>query len=93
MLSWRCFVFISRNPADLGGRLFTISSVAAFLGTVFYNLPDGPESITTRFNVLFMTALVLVLFPYLSVSHATGDKVWKSFSFVLWISDLGLLLQ
>lgn len=75
MLSWRCFVFVTRNPADVGGRLFTISCVAGFLGIVFYNLADGPESITTRFNVLFMTALVLILFPYLSVSHATADKV------------------
>ena len=75
MLSWRSAAFIVRNPAAVGGRLFTISWVAAFVGTVFYNIPDTPQSISTRFNVLFMSALVLVLFPYLSVSFATADKV------------------
>ena len=75
MLGWRSAAFVTRNPASIGGRLFTIAWVAAFVGTVFYNIPDTPQSISTRFNVLFMTTLVLILFPYLSVSHATADKV------------------
>ena len=63
------------NPAAVGGHLFAIPWLTDAVGVVFDNIPDTPQSISTRFNVLFVSTLVLIPFPYLSVSHATADKV------------------
>ncbi|GMH40070.1 hypothetical protein BSKO_07974 [Bryopsis sp. KO-2023] len=74
LLSWRTFLSLTRNPSDVSGRMLTATWIATFIGAIFYDLPKDASGMLTRFQVLFLVMIILILFPYLSVALVTSDR-------------------
>lgn len=73
-LTWRSLLNVTRNPADVAGRMLTFTYVGAFIGAVFYNMPDSLASVQTRLNIIFNTASFFMFIPYTSMSLFTSDR-------------------
>ncbi len=48
MLVIREFKAVTRNPADVAGRMLLFSWVSIFIGLIFYDLPDTMSSLRSR---------------------------------------------
>lgn len=79
---WRQFVAcfgrellsVTRNPADVAGRVLTFTWVGILTGVLFYDLPGDATSVQRRLNLVFSNLAFLVLMPYISMSLYTADK-------------------
>jgi hypothetical protein len=79
---WRQFVAcfgrellsVTRNPADVAGRVLTFTWVGILTGVLFYDLPGDASSVQRRLNLVFSNLAFLVLMPYISMSLYTADK-------------------
>jgi hypothetical protein len=67
-LTWRECVKVTRNPADVAGRLLTFTWVALLVGLIYYDLPTDAGSIRQRLNLLFATLCFFVLMPFVNMS-------------------------
>lgn len=67
-LAWRECVKVTRNPADVAGRLLTFTWVALLVGLIYYDLPTDAGSIRQRLNLLFATLCFFVLMPFVNMS-------------------------
>jgi hypothetical protein len=67
-LTWRECVKVTRNPADVAGRLITFTWVALLVGLIYYDLPTDAGSIRQRLNLLFATLCFFVLMPFVNMS-------------------------
>jgi hypothetical protein len=67
-LTWRECVKVTRNPADVAGRLLTFTWVALLVGLIYYDLPMDAGSIRQRLNLLFATLCFFVLMPFVNMS-------------------------
>lgn len=65
---------ITRNPADVAGRIMTFTWVGILTGILFYNLPGDASSLQRRLNLVFSNLAFLCLMPYISMSLYTADK-------------------
>jgi hypothetical protein len=65
---------ITRNPADVAGRMLTFSWVALLMGMLYYNMPPDARSLRGRLNLLFNGLVFFCLMPYVSMSLYTADK-------------------
>lgn len=65
---------VTRNPADVAGRILTFTWVGLLTGILFYNLPGDSSSLQRRLNLVFSNLAFLVLMPYISMSLYTADK-------------------
>lgn len=65
---------VTRNPADVAGRIMTFTWVAILTGILFYNLPGDATSLQRRLNLVFSNLAFLCLMPYISMSLYTADK-------------------
>ncbi|CAD7703071.1 unnamed protein product [Ostreobium quekettii] len=74
LLSWRTFLSMTRNPADVSLRMLTFTWVGALFGLVFYGLPQDASSLYPRLNIGFMATTFLMLFPYISISLMVSDR-------------------
>jgi ATP-binding cassette subfamily G (WHITE) protein 2 len=77
-LYWRSFLNITRNPADVAGRMLTFTYVGLFIGLIFYSMADGAESVITRMNLLYNAAAFFMFIPYVSMSLFTSDRQFYS---------------
>jgi hypothetical protein len=73
-LVWREAIKVTRNPADVAGRILTFAWVALLVGLIYYNMPTDASSIRQRLNVLFSTLCFFVLMPFINISIYTEDK-------------------
>lgn len=56
-------------------RVLTFTYVALLFGLMGYGIPfEGVEGFRSRNNILFVTNLNTMLFPYISISLFTSDK-------------------
>jgi hypothetical protein len=67
-LTWRECVKVTRNPADVAGRLLTFTWVALLVGLIYYDMPTDAGSIRQRLNLLFATLCFFVLMPFVNMS-------------------------
>jgi hypothetical protein len=65
---------ITRNPADVAGRLLIFTYSALLTGLFFYNAGTDFNGLRTRLNVIFLTTYILILLPYVYMSLYTSDK-------------------
>lgn len=65
---------VTRNPADVAGRILTFTWVGILTGVLFYNLPGDASSLQRRLNLVFSNLAFLCLMPYISMSLYTADK-------------------
>ncbi|KAJ9505285.1 hypothetical protein QJQ45_027868 [Haematococcus lacustris] len=65
---------ITRNPADVAGRMLTFAWIAVFVGLIFYNLPATPEAVQLRLNLHYSNTSFFLLMPYISMSLYTSDR-------------------
>jgi hypothetical protein len=65
---------VTRNPADVAGRVLTFTWVGILTGVLFYDLPGDATSVQRRLNLVFSNLAFLVLMPYISMSLYTADK-------------------
>jgi hypothetical protein len=65
---------VTRNPADVAGRLLTFTWVGLLTGVLFYALAGDASSIMSRLSLLFSNLCFLTLMPYISMSLYTADK-------------------
>lgn len=63
-LSWRELLKVTRNPADVAGRMLTFTWIALMVGLIYYDLPTDASSIRQRLNLLFSTLCFFVLMPF-----------------------------
>lgn len=77
-LFWRAFLNITRNPADVAGRMLTFTYVGLFIGIIFYDLDDGSASIWTRLNIIYNSVAFFMFIPYVSMSLFTSDRRFYS---------------
>ncbi|GMH36516.1 hypothetical protein BSKO_04384 [Bryopsis sp. KO-2023] len=77
-LTWRSYLNVTRNPADVAGRMLTFTYVGAFIGIVFYNLPEGISSVQTKLNIIFNSTSFFMFIPYVSMSLFTSDRQFYS---------------
>lgn len=73
-LLWRSLMNVTRNPADVAGRMLTFTYVGGFIGLVFYNLPADLSSVPTKLNIIFNSASFFMFIPYTSMSLFTSDR-------------------
>ncbi|KAG2499204.1 hypothetical protein HYH03_002785 [Edaphochlamys debaryana] len=74
VLTWREVLSVTRNPADVAGRMLIFCWVAIVVGLIFYSLGDYFESMRNRTDVLFIESCILMLLPYVYMSLYTADK-------------------
>eukprot|EP00877_Chromochloris_zofingiensis_P013185 jgi/Chrzof1/811/Cz01g29200.t1 len=74
ILLWRELLSVTRNPADVAGRMLVFTEIAIFTGLIFYNLEDDINSVRNRMNVLFVEPVIFMLLPYVYMSLYTADK-------------------
>ncbi|KAL6762732.1 hypothetical protein V8C86DRAFT_3086957 [Haematococcus lacustris] len=65
---------VTRNPADVAGRMLTFAWIAFFIGLIFYNLPATPEAVQLRLNLHYSNTSFFLLMPYISMSLYTSDR-------------------
>ena len=65
---------VTRNPADVAGRMLTFSWVALLMGLLYFNMPLDASSLRGRLNLLFNGLVFFCLMPYVSMSLYTADK-------------------
>jgi hypothetical protein len=65
---------VTRNPADVAGRILTFTWVGILTGVLFYNLPGDASSLQRRLNLVYSNLAFLCLMPYISMSLYTADK-------------------
>jgi hypothetical protein len=65
---------VTRNPADVAGRIMTFTWIGILTGILFYNLPGDATSLQRRLNLVFSNLAFLSLMPYISMSLYTADK-------------------
>lgn len=78
VLSWREFLLITRNPADIAGRLLVNTWVGCFLGIVFWGSGGGIVSdIRSTSSALYIEVIAsqLIPFMYMSLSQV-GLGLW-----------------
>jgi hypothetical protein len=73
-LLWRETLAITRNPADVAGRMLTFVWVALLVGFIYYDLEPLADSIGLRLNLLFSNICFFMLMPYISMSLFAADK-------------------
>eukprot|EP00803_Ostreobium_quekettii_P007966 evm.model.scf_884EXC.7 EVM.evm.TU.scf_884EXC.7 scf_884EXC:39023-46896(-) len=77
-LSWRSYLNITRNPADVAGRMLTFTYIAVFIGLIFYDRPDDVSSLLTRLNIIYNSTAFFMFIPYVSMSLFTSDRAFYS---------------
>ncbi|KAL6748515.1 ABC-2 type transporter-domain-containing protein, partial [Haematococcus lacustris] len=65
---------MTRNPADVAGRLITFSWLAVLIGLVFFNLGTSPEGLRNRLNLLAWNTLFYLLIPFINMGLYTSDR-------------------
>jgi ABC-type multidrug transport system permease subunit len=71
---WREWISVTRNPADVAGRMLVFCYVGLFMGLIYYDMGTGMEALRARLNVLYAEILVVILLPYVYMSLFTADK-------------------
>ncbi|KXZ56416.1 hypothetical protein GPECTOR_1g370 [Gonium pectorale] len=84
-LFWRELLSMTRNPADVAGRMLIFCWIALVVGIIFYGIGDYFESVRSRTDVMFIEVCVLLLLPYVYMSLYTADKQY-------YMADLGAKL-
>ncbi|GBF87651.1 ABC transporter G family [Raphidocelis subcapitata] len=74
VLMWRELLAVTRNPADVAGRMLIFAWIAVLTGLIYYNLGDTLEDLRSRLNVLFLQPTIFLLLPYVYMSLYTADK-------------------
>jgi hypothetical protein len=62
-LLWRELLAVTRNPADVAGRMLTFAWVSLLVGAIFYALPGDLNSARPRLNLLFVNMAFFTLMP------------------------------
>lgn len=70
----RDMLAVTRNPADVAGRILTFTWVGLLTGVLFYSLSGTASSLMSRLNLLFSNLAFVTLMPYISMSLYTADK-------------------
>ncbi|GIL43410.1 hypothetical protein Vafri_1186 [Volvox africanus] len=74
VLTWRELMAMTRNPADVAGRMLIFCWIALVVGLIFYSVGNYFEAIRSRLDVMFIETCVLLLLPYVYMSLYTADK-------------------
>ncbi|KAL6749179.1 hypothetical protein V8C86DRAFT_3145675 [Haematococcus lacustris] len=74
MLLWRELARITRNPADVAGRMLLSTWLGVFVGLVFYRVPSDPEGLRQRLNLHAFNCSVYLYLPYVSMGLWTADR-------------------
>lgn len=75
VLLWRQYLAITRNPADVAGRMLIFAWVALFCGLVWYDLSeDVTVSLRATMSCLFVSLTIFMLLPYVYMSVYTSEK-------------------
>ena len=83
VLAWREMLLITRNPADVAGRLLINAWVGCFLGVVFWG--SGGEivsDIRSTSSALYIEVIASQLIPFIYMSLFQSDKIY-------FVSDAG----
>ncbi|GLC35968.1 hypothetical protein PLESTB_000524500 [Pleodorina starrii] len=76
VLTWRELAAMTRNPADVAGRMLIFCWIALVVGIIFYSVGDYFEAIRSRLDVMYIETCVLMLLPYVYMSLYTADKLY-----------------
>ena len=74
VLFWRELLAITRNPADVAGRMLIFTWISIFLGLIYFDLGNNIADLRSRMNVLFIQPVIFLLLPYVYMSLYTSDK-------------------
>jgi len=74
VLFWREILAITRNPADVAGRMLIFTWISIFLGLIYFDLGNNIADLRSRMNVLFIQPVIFLLLPYVYMSLYTSDK-------------------
>ena len=72
VLLWRELLAVTRNPADVAGRMLVFAYISALLGLIFYDLGASVSALRARLNALFLQPVIFMLLPYVYMSLFTA---------------------
>jgi hypothetical protein len=74
VLFWRELLAVTRNPADVAGRMLIFCWLGIFIGLIFYDMAPTIDGLRSRLNVLFVQPVIFLLLPYVYMSLFAADK-------------------
>ncbi|KAI8467922.1 MAG: hypothetical protein J3K34DRAFT_523385 [Monoraphidium minutum] len=74
VLLWRELLAVTRNPADVAGRMLIFTWISVLIGLIYYNLDGSLGSLRSRLNVLYVQPTIFLLLPYVYMSLYSADK-------------------